>query len=142
MPPMIRTPAFRLFLMLALLLNGLLTAHAAVGHALMALPVQSAPAVKAAVAVEGGEESCHDMAGHAASDAVAPDPMPDPGLHDHHNGSSCCQGTVCNCACAVQLPVSPSLVSTVSRWQALPLAGRVEAYLSVTPSLILRPPIA
>lgn len=137
MPPMIRAPAFRFFLILALLLNGLVTAHAAAAHAGMALPVAAMSAAAAAA-----EEGCHDMAAHnAVSDAPVRESPHSQG-HDHHGGLSCCQGTVCNCACALQLPVSPSVVMRASLWQPVPPASIVDAYLSVTPSLILRPPIA
>lgn len=137
---MSRHPFFRVFLMLALMLNGLAAAHAAVGHALMQMPVLKTAAV--GIAQEAG---CHDMHhGDAAQDPVlqdhaAPEKTPD---SLKHKGSSCCQGSVCNCACAMQMPVSLSGVADFPRWQSLQSAHVPAGYLSVDPSLILRPPIA
>lgn len=140
---MSRPRAFRLFLMLALLLNGLVSAHAAVAHALMSLPA-AAPAMQStAVSVAKAaamEEGCHDMAGHAASDMPATSHAQT--APDHPRASSCCQGTVCNCACALQLPLGPPAFAVTASWQPLPVAQAADAWLSITPSLILRPPIA
>ncbi|MDQ8036385.1 MAG: CopL family metal-binding regulatory protein [Pedobacter sp.] len=124
---------FRCFLLLALLLNGLAAAHAAVK--LPPEPVQKAEA-EAAVA----HEDCHDMAmqGHEAG-AEDMSPAPDQSGHQH---ADCCKGGVCQCVCATQASSAETnlLLSPVpsSHLQAsLPTA-----YRSVDLALILRPPIA
>jgi hypothetical protein len=125
---MTRAPVFRLFLMLALLLNGLVAAHAAVGHALMQMPA--------------AEKGCHDMPAHEQASSGLSSGHHSGHSTEPHAGSSCCQGPVCNCACALQLPVSPLALNVPASWQPLRLAQPAERWLSLPPSLILRPPIA
>ncbi|HEX6590512.1 MAG TPA: CopL family metal-binding regulatory protein, partial [Moraxellaceae bacterium] len=123
--PMPLSSFFRLFLVLALLCNGLASAHAAVAHALMALPVQETVAM----------EDCHDRAGHHEEGSV-------PAPSDHGKASTCCQGPVCNCACAVSLPANlPALVSPAF-WPSQPVLSAPDRYRSIAADLVLRPPIA
>lgn len=133
---------FRIFLMLALLLNGLAVAHAAVGHALMQMPatheaslVVMGMAMDAGDAMTMGEGDCHEMAEHApALDASSDNTL--------HKGMACCQGAVCNCACALQMPVSVSAIAVHVHGQSMPPGMATDSYRSIDLSLILRPPIA
>lgn len=127
MRPMSSSSFFRLFLVLALLSNGLASAHAAVAHALMTLPAHET--------AMAGMEDCHDMAGHheGSSDAAP---------SDQGKTATCCQGSVCNCACAVSLPANlPALASAVF-WPSQPALSAPDRYRSIAADLVLRPPIA
>lgn len=135
-------PFFRVFLMLALLLNGLAVAHAAVGHALMQMPEPheaSALSMGMGMAMDEGdamgEGDCHEMAEHTpALDASSESPP--------HKGMACCQGAVCNCACALQMPVSVSAIAVHVHGQSVQPGMATNSYRSIDLSLILRPPIA
>lgn len=136
--------------MLALLLNGLSAAHAAVVHALMQMPVAHAAGMAmhetgmvmegTGMAMEKGD--CHDMAmpdaeagKSAPADAPAADSTP-------HKGMACCQGSLCNCACALQMPVSFSAIAVHAHGQSVQPSMVTNSYRSIDLSLILRPPIA
>lgn len=127
--PMSTSLFMRCFMLLALLLNGLVVAHAAVK---LPEPVQ---AMAAEVSSEMAHEGCHDM------------PMADMAAHDEPSSqpqslhADCCKA-VCQCACAAQASSAETdlLLSPVpsSHLQAsLPTA-----YRSVDLAPILRPPIA
>lgn len=143
MPPMSsRHPFFRIFLMLALLLNGLVVAHAAVGHEVMSraltpMPVTQTMHKDMSVQDHGavmGMSDCHERAEDMPV-ADSPDSTP-------HKGMTCCQGPVCNCSCALQLPVSFSPIAMHSHWQSVQITLAANSYRSIDPSLLLRPPIA
>ncbi len=126
MPPMSRHPFLCFCLALALLLNGLVVVHAAPGHAGLGMP--------AAQAVDIVEKApCHDME-HMQDDL--------PPASDAHNDMSCCQGSLCNCACAFQLQAAVPGMMPGSLWQPVQTGSTGNRYRSIDPALILRPPIA
>lgn len=126
MPPMSRHPFLCFCLALALLLNGLPVAHVAHGHA-----GSGVPAGQAADIVE--KAPCHDMAD-----------MPDdvPSSSDPHKDMSCCQGSLCNCVCALQWQAGDPGMLPRSLWQPVQIGFAGNRYSSIDPALILRPPIA
>jgi hypothetical protein len=103
-----------------------------VGHVLMQMPALHA-------GMNEGEamtmEDCHDMAEPAPVDKSAPE-------RSTHKGMACGQGSVCNCACAMQMPVSFSAPASRLQGRSVQAALRGAAYLSIDLPRILRPPIA
>ncbi|MGH8491815.1 MAG: CopL family metal-binding regulatory protein [Moraxellaceae bacterium] len=140
-------PFFRIVLMLALLLNGLSVAHAAVAHGLMQMPVAQSlmhESMPLHQSMENGAamamDDCHEMAEHAASDNASNDS----GMADKapHKAMACCQGAVCNCACALQMPISFSAIALQVHAQSVQAVALANSYRSIDLSRILRPPIA
>lgn len=125
---MLTSLVLRCFLLLALLLNGLMAAHAAL-HLPMPLQEQSVQEM----ATDRAAEGCHNMADRSAQDEQTQGlAMP----------ADCCKGGVCQCICAAQalvtaaeLPLSPLAPASIRL--ALP-----RFYPSLDPAPILRPPIA
>lgn len=111
-------------MLLALLLNGLVVAHAAV----------KLPEPVAKMASSMVHEDCHDMAGMSVDDAQS--------SHPQAAHADCCKGGVCQCACAAQAANADAalLLSPVPSSQLQ--ASLPTAYRSVDLALILRPPIA
>lgn len=115
----------RLFLALVLLFNGLAAAHAF-----------AAPGGDAAMHADVAETGCHDR----QKAATSPSDSPVGGVHGESHSPACCQD-LCQCACALQA-LAGLPPPGVGPWGAVTGPVRLADYLSVSPAVLLRPPIA
>lgn len=121
----------RLCLMLVLAFNGLVAAHAG-GHASPSAPGATTAGHADMTGPEGG--GCHEQP--PAAEAATPPSAPDtPASH-----LACCSD-LCQCACLV--PVLSSLLpAPPAPWSPVAKVHFAGHYASLSPIVLLRPPIA